>query len=134
MATPVTRTSCGRRAAVTCVCVQRGHARHAVDRPALSVSGGRHGCAGRGVRIVRRIFAQPALAEAGGKELLTDDFGPDDSNEEAIRAFVRSHADSVYHPAGTCKMGVDAMAVVDPSLRVRGLTVCAWLTRRSCRR
>ncbi|MFM0549629.1 GMC family oxidoreductase N-terminal domain-containing protein [Paraburkholderia sediminicola] len=74
-----------------------------------------------GVRIVRRIFAQPALAEAGGKELLTDDFGPDDSNEEAIRAFVRSHADSVYHPVGTCKMGVDAMAVVDPSLRVRGI-------------
>jgi choline dehydrogenase-like flavoprotein len=74
-----------------------------------------------GVRIVRRIFAQPALAEAGGKELLTDDFGPDDSNEEAIRAFVRSHADSVFHPVGTCKMGIDAMAVVDPSLRVRGI-------------
>ncbi|CAG4926962.1 GMC family oxidoreductase [Paraburkholderia gardini] len=74
-----------------------------------------------GVRIVRHIFAQPALAEAGGKELLTDDFGPDDSNEDAIRAFVRSHADSVYHPVGTCKMGIDAMAVVDPDLRVRGI-------------
>ena len=74
-----------------------------------------------GVRIVRRIFAQPALAEAGGKELQTDDFGPDDSNEEAIRAFVRSRADSVYHPVGTCKMGVDTMAVVDPNLRVRGI-------------
>jgi choline dehydrogenase-like flavoprotein len=74
-----------------------------------------------GVRIVRRIFAQPALADAGGKELLTDDFGPDDSNEEAIRAFVRAHADSVFHPVGTCKMGVDDMAVVDPSLRVHGI-------------
>ena len=74
-----------------------------------------------GVRIVRRIFAQPALAEAGGKEMLTDEFGPDDSNEAAIRAFVRSQADSVYHPVGTCKMGVDAMAVVDPSLRVYGI-------------
>ena len=74
-----------------------------------------------GVRIVRRIFAQPALAEAGGKEMLTDDFGPDDSSEEAIRAFVRSHADSVYHPVGTCKMGTDALAVVDPSLRVHGI-------------
>ncbi|CAG4889734.1 GMC family oxidoreductase [Paraburkholderia saeva] len=74
-----------------------------------------------GVRIVRRIFAQQALAEAGGKELLTDDFGPDDSNEDAIRAFVRSHADSVYHPVGTCQMGIDEMAVVDPQLRVRGI-------------
>ncbi|MFM0211496.1 GMC family oxidoreductase N-terminal domain-containing protein [Paraburkholderia sediminicola] len=74
-----------------------------------------------GVRIVRRIFAQSALANAGGKELHTDDFGPDDSNEDAIRAFVRSRADSVYHPVGTCKMGIDEMAVVDPSLRVRGI-------------
>jgi choline dehydrogenase-like flavoprotein len=74
-----------------------------------------------GVRIVRRIFAQPALADARSRELLTDDFGPDSSNEEAIRAFVRRHADSVYHPVGTCKMGIDDMAVVDPSLRVRGI-------------
>jgi choline dehydrogenase-like flavoprotein len=74
-----------------------------------------------GVRTVRRIFAQPALAELGGKELLTDDFGPGDSNEDAIRAFIRAHADSVYHPVGTCKMGIDSMAVVDPALRVRGI-------------
>lgn len=74
-----------------------------------------------GVRIVRRIFAQPALAEAGGKELLTDEFGPDSSNEDAIRAYIRAHADSVYHPVGTCKMGTDAMAVVDPNLRVHGV-------------
>lgn len=74
-----------------------------------------------GVRIVRRIFAQPALAEAGGKEMFTDDFGPDDSNEAAIREFVRSQSDSVFHPVGTCKMGVDAMAVVDPDLRVYGI-------------
>jgi choline dehydrogenase-like flavoprotein len=74
-----------------------------------------------GVRIVRRIFAQPALADAGGKEMLTDGFGPDDSNEEAIRAFVRTQADSVFHPVGTCKMGVDGMAVVDPNLRVFGI-------------
>ncbi|WP_250494327.1 GMC family oxidoreductase N-terminal domain-containing protein [Caballeronia sp. GAWG1-1] len=74
-----------------------------------------------GVKIVRRIYAQPALADAGGKEMLTDDFGPDGSNEDAIRAFVRSQADSVYHPVGTCKMGIDTQAVVDPSLRVRGI-------------
>ncbi|MCY1216283.1 Alcohol dehydrogenase [acceptor] [compost metagenome] len=74
-----------------------------------------------GVRAIRRIFAQPALAQYGGRELLTDDFGPDSSNEDAIRHFVRTHADTVYHPVGTCKMGIDDMAVVDPELRVRGL-------------
>ncbi|CAM2178178.1 Alcohol dehydrogenase (acceptor) [Paraburkholderia sacchari] len=74
-----------------------------------------------GVKAVRRIYAQPALAQAGGKELLTEGFGPDDANEEAIRDFIRHHADTVYHPVGTCKMGIDAMAVVDPQLRVCGI-------------
>ena len=35
--------------------------------------------------------------------------------------FVRNKGESIYHPVGTCKMGVDEMAVVDPSLQVRGL-------------
>ncbi|WP_051373443.1 GMC family oxidoreductase [Cupriavidus taiwanensis] len=74
-----------------------------------------------GVRAIRRIFAQPALARHGGREVLTDAFGPDSSNEAAIQDFVRNHADTVYHPVGTCKMGVDDMAVVDPELRVRGM-------------
>jgi len=73
------------------------------------------------VRAVRRIYAQPALAQAGGRELLTADFGPGDGNDEAIRAYVRAYADSAFHPVGTCKMGVDDMAVVDPELRVRGV-------------
>ncbi|WP_454753249.1 GMC family oxidoreductase [Cupriavidus necator] len=74
-----------------------------------------------GVRAIRRIFALPALAQYGGREVLTDAFGPDSGNEDAIRHFVRTHADTVYHPAGTCKMGVDSMAVVDPELRVHGV-------------
>ena len=41
--------------------------------------------------------------------------------DEQIDAFIRESVDSAYHPAGTCKIGVDAMAVVDPDLRVRGL-------------
>ena len=35
--------------------------------------------------------------------------------------FIRNKAESIYHPIGTCKMGVDDMAVVDPSLNVRGI-------------
>jgi len=34
---------------------------------------------------------------------------------------IRARADTIYHPAGTCKMGVDELAVVDPQLRVHGL-------------
>lgn len=74
-----------------------------------------------GVRLMRRIFAQPALTEAGGEDTLTPLFGPGDGDEAAIRDFVRNHADTIYHPVGTCKMGSDAMAVVDASLRVHGV-------------
>jgi choline dehydrogenase len=41
--------------------------------------------------------------------------------DEQIDAFIRGSVDSAYHPAGTCKIGADTMAVVDPDLRVRGL-------------
>jgi choline dehydrogenase-like flavoprotein len=74
-----------------------------------------------GVRLVRRIFAQPALASAGGRALRMDDFGPGTGDENAIRAYIRENADSLFHPVGTCKMGIDKMAVVDPHLRVRGI-------------
>jgi choline dehydrogenase len=41
--------------------------------------------------------------------------------EEDIKAFIRQVAGTVYHPCGTCRMGQDDSAVVDPELRVRGL-------------
>jgi choline dehydrogenase-like flavoprotein len=42
------------------------------------------------------------------------------SDAELMQA-IRDRADAIHHPVGTCRMGVDDMAVVDPALRVRGL-------------
>ena len=43
------------------------------------------------------------------------------TSDADLRACVRAEGQTIYHPVGTCKMGTDPMAVVDPSLRVRGL-------------
>jgi choline dehydrogenase-like flavoprotein len=74
-----------------------------------------------GVRIVRTIFAQPQLACFGGLELYSDRLRADGSDDAAVRALIRERADTIYQPVGTCRMGMDAMAVVDPQLRVRGV-------------
>jgi len=42
-------------------------------------------------------------------------------NDEDLATWVRRSGESAYHPVGTCKMGIDAMAVVDPRLRVHGM-------------
>ena len=73
----------------------------------------------RGVKMARRIFRSPALARILECELTPG--GPDDLSDAAIEDHVRTVAKTVYHPAGTCKMGVDEMAVVDTQLRVRGV-------------
>ena len=44
-----------------------------------------------------------------------------DRSDDEIRDLLRRRSDTIYHPVGTCRMGVDAMAVVDPQLRVRGV-------------
>jgi choline dehydrogenase-like flavoprotein len=72
----------------------------------------------RGFRLMRGVLQQPALAGHGGRELAASADAVDDA---AIERFIRNHADTIYHPSGTCRMGTDPMAVVDPSLRVHGL-------------
>ena len=47
--------------------------------------------------------------------------GPEVRTDDEWRGYIRGNATGVYHPAGTCKMGHDPMAVVDDGLRVRGL-------------
>ena len=71
----------------------------------------------RRYRVTRAILEAPAMAKFRHKELHTKDGMSDAEWEDQIR----SRADTIYHPVGTCKMGVDEMAVVDPQLRVRGL-------------
>lgn len=72
-----------------------------------------------GIKLARRIFAAPAFNAIRGAEMLP---GPGVQTDDEIAAYLRAEALTVYHPVGTCKMGVDAMAVVDPEgLRVRGI-------------
>ena len=70
------------------------------------------------VEIARDIFATQAFAPWVKQELMP---GPEVRGKKALRDFVRQTADSYHHQAGSCKMGSDAMAVVDPQLRVYGV-------------
>jgi choline dehydrogenase len=72
-----------------------------------------------GVRLTQEIVAQPAFDRLRGAAISPQ---PGTANDDpAIDAFVRQRAESAYHPVGSCRMGQDADAVVDPTLAVRGL-------------
>jgi len=70
------------------------------------------------VRLAREIFAQAAFDRYRGAELYP---GEGRRSDEEVMDFIRRKAESIYHPIGTCRMGVDEEAVVDPRLDVRGL-------------
>ncbi|MEA2882942.1 MAG: hypothetical protein QOH32_2198 [Bradyrhizobium sp.] len=71
-----------------------------------------------GYKTTRRLMETPALRALQKKDMFTANVRSDDD----IRAVLRARADTVYHPVGTCKMGVDdAMAVVDPKLKLYGV-------------
>ncbi|QGZ62643.1 GMC family oxidoreductase [Paraburkholderia acidisoli] len=71
-----------------------------------------------GARLARRILDAPALKAMNGRELYTHAAQTD----AELRATIAAHADTIYHPVATCRMGGDARSVVDPQLRVRGVT------------
>jgi choline dehydrogenase-like flavoprotein len=72
----------------------------------------------RGAKAGREIVTTPPLANYCAQEM----FGVTDGMTDAQwEDHIRSRADTIYHPVGTCRMGGDDLAVVDPELRVRGL-------------
>jgi choline dehydrogenase len=72
----------------------------------------------RAVRIARSIMTAPAMAPLRLTELAP---GTGRTTDDEIIDWVKQAAETTYHPVGTCKMGVDALAVVDPRLRVHGI-------------
>jgi choline dehydrogenase-like flavoprotein len=72
----------------------------------------------RGLRLAREIMQQPAFRPFVLAERMP---GPEVQTDEEIAAYAIRHAKTDYHPVGTCKMGIDGLAVVDPALRVKGL-------------
>ena len=70
-----------------------------------------------GANLQRRILDGQAFDDVRGKAL----YALDQSDARAVEQDIRHRADTQYHPVGTCKMGHDAMAVVDNQLRVHGI-------------
>jgi choline dehydrogenase len=72
------------------------------------------------IRLTREVFAQEAFAPFRGHEIQP---GAAVESDDALDDFIREHAESAYHPCGTCRMGAadDPLAVVDPECRVIGV-------------
>lgn len=74
----------------------------------------------KGIQVARKIAQYEPL-----KSHISEEHAPGkgvaDDNEDAILDWARRTSVTIYHPTGTCKMGIDNMAVVDPRLRVRGI-------------
>jgi len=76
-------------------------------------------CAIAGLRFARSLAATRAVAPYVESELRP---GPEAQRDDELLAFSRAYGATIFHPSGTCRMGRDAMAVVDDRLRVHGVT------------
>ena len=72
----------------------------------------------RGVRLGRKILSQPAMRDFHGGE---ESPGPMVQSDAQLRDWIKAHVETVYHTAGSCRMGKDRDAVVDSDLRVHGI-------------
>ncbi|HUW38922.1 MAG TPA: choline dehydrogenase [Rhodocyclaceae bacterium] len=73
----------------------------------------------RAYQASQRLLQAPAFAPHRGRPLRPE---PAIDDRAGIEELLRERADTIYHPVGTCRMGEDAGAVLDPQLRVRGVT------------
>ena len=71
-----------------------------------------------GVKAARAIAATPAMRAYVKREVKP---GPDANDDNALLEFCRNNGATIFHPSGTCRMGNEAMAVVDARLRVHGV-------------
>jgi choline dehydrogenase len=71
-----------------------------------------------GIRMLREIYRQPAFRDLWVDEVVP---GAQAADDTALLDFARNTGGTVFHPVGTCRMGSDERAVVDPQLRVRGV-------------
>ncbi len=71
-----------------------------------------------GLKLSRRIARQPAFARYVKQEILP---GPNFYSDDELLAYARETGGTIYHPTGTCRMGTDERAVVNPRLRVCGI-------------
>lgn len=77
----------------------------------------------KGAKLIHEILEQPALGSRyPGRSLHHAHLKFDGSDDAAVEKMIREHADNVYHPVGTCRMGGDERSVVDSRLRVRGVS------------
>jgi choline dehydrogenase len=89
--------------------IRAGYLTHSLDAKVLVA----------GLRMLREIYAQPSFRGlVTGEEYLP---GNDLTTDAGLEAFARARGGTVFHPAGTCRMGGDARSVVDERLRVRGV-------------
>ncbi|MFC7540190.1 GMC family oxidoreductase [Siccirubricoccus deserti] len=72
----------------------------------------------RAIRIAQSVMTAPAMAPLQVTEIAP---GKDRTTDDEILDWVRRAAETTYHPVGTCRMGADALAVVDARLRVHGI-------------
>ena len=71
-----------------------------------------------GLKLLRILTAQSAFAKYVKREVFP---GPSYTSDEDFLAYARENGGTIFHPTGTCRMGADDRAVVDPRLRVRGI-------------
>lgn len=71
-----------------------------------------------GLKVAREVMSAPSMRHYIKNERMP---GTEMKTDQDLEAYVRQWAKTDYHPVGTCKMGTDDLAVVDPALRVRGI-------------